>query len=649
MTKFFRRHSRIFLLLFMAVLMVVFVIGQAVGRSGRGGQMADAEIGTAHGEPVRQSDLRTASADFEIASMMGMLPRGLGPLHYLADQNDLALTVHLLSREAHDLGISVSQAQIMQLLKQNGIQDAQFDAVRERYKISRDGLLASLSRTMAIGVLFRTQLEAALAVPLPQLELAYRDRAQRASVKVSVIDAEAFLDQVDPPTEEQLQAQFEAGKDRETKHTPEATEYGYRLPDRIKLEYLTVDPTQIEDLVMIREVDAKRFYEVNKSKYKKQVAGPAGVDTANTPTVQETYEEARDQVREAVRSLEAIKEAQRLINSIQAEARREWTAASKKGAEPAESFEALASRFSTQYQVKWQTTGWIERSDFMTVPVLGTASFSDEGKRVQASTMAFDVEGLATDETDETAKTLKVNEPSPVFVTYRINATGHSQPYQAVVFRVTGVKPAAPPDSLDEVRDKVTEDVMMQEAFDKAGNEAKALADTARTEGLDQAVEQDEQLRKVMATADASKDENKTDTQPARQASRTGYLAKLLPFAPPSFGRSPIPIHGIHSQLLTDKIFDPQTAKSADGHHVVVVPAADKHAWIVAELLDVKPMYAGEFDKVRGTIEQRTQQMNASTFQYEWCNPDNVKKRADYVAKEVESKTDEEADESKAS
>jgi hypothetical protein len=640
MTKFFRRHSRIFLLMFMAVLMVVFVIGDALSRGGSNAVDSDEQVGAARGVPVRQSHLRGANSDFEIARLMGMLPAGLEQLPRFADAGDVWLTIHLLAKEAGDLGISVSEAKIMQMMQQRGFQDSQFDFVRERFGLSRKGVFASLSRTLAIGVMFETQLEAALAVPLPQLQLAYRDRAQKASVKVSVIDAEAFVLQTDPPTEEQLLAHFEAGKDREDAHTPAALAYGYRLPDRIQLEYLTVDPVEIEPLVMIREADAVSFYEANKSKYQTEAVGPLAIGAA---TVQQTYEEARDRVREAVRSLEAIKEAQRLVNTIQAEALRSWVKAGEKAASESESFEALAARLSTPYQVKWEETDWIERGDFVTIPVLGGASRSDDRRRIPAADEAFNVEGLATDANLENS--LKVNQPSPVFVTYRVNATGKSEPYQAVVFRVTGVKPAAPPDSIEQVRARLVENVRMEAAFVRAGNSAKAIASMARKSSLDEAVAQADDLRAILSEADESKAADEPEVEPqTRLAERTGYLDMLTPFSPPDFGRLPTLIRGIRSQLLTDRIFELDTAESDDGG-VVVVPAADKHAWLVAERVELQPLYDGEFELARQGLEQQAAQTKFRSFQFEWCLPENVKKRAGYVQRVFDTASTDGADE----
>lgn len=629
--KFFRRHSRIVLLAFMAVLMVVFVIGNAIGR-GFGGGNYNAKIGTAFGEPVTLADLRAADRDFQVAASLGLVPLGLDRLQFVSDNaRDVSLAICLLKREAQRIGIVIQPSQIKALLQQRGVNDYQFNTLRDRFGLSRDGMYMAAARILAVGVLFRQAAQPAMMVPLPQLQRAYRDFAQTARVKVSLLAAGAFIPQVPPPTEEQILAAFEAGKDRETSHTDEELVFGYKLPDRVQIEYLTVDPAAIEDLVMIREADARQFYEDHQSKYQKPAEGPLSIDTGSPTMVPQTYEEVRPQVREAVRSLEAIKDAQRLINAAHAEAAGPWELADKTAVDVdrLETFAALAQRFSKQYPVQYEKTGWLSRDEFNKIAVLAGSVVTIEGQRFTAADLAFHAGGLGgDDDVPEALPRLALLEPSPVLMTYRVNATGNTAPYQPVMFRVVGVKPSAPPASVDEVRDQVIADLKTSEAYKLAAAQANDLAEQAKAVGLDQAVAQAEVLKQLMAAADGQRDQASQPLAPKPG----GYLEKLLPFEPPRFGRMPTTIRGIRSQLLHDKVFELfDSGKLTDGHNVLTVPDAKDTTWIVAEVLEVKPLYRGEFARVLTSLQQQASRIMLTNFQSDWCQIDNIKKRTGYV------------------
>ncbi len=639
MTKFFRQYSRFFLLVFMSVLMVVFVIGDAIGRgSSARADALDTEVGTAFGESVRDSHLRRAMADLQMAASIGLIPTPLARLEQISpEQREQTIGVYLMMREAEQLGVRVSEAQLRELLSRMQMTDEQFSLLTSRFgRRSASQVYDALGRVMSVGMFFQAQADAGLGQPLPQLEDTYRNFMQNAKVKVSVIDANAFLTE-DQPDDAQLAVLFEEGKDRLDEHTAEELHFGYQLPDRVKLEWITLNPKRIEDEVTIREVDAERFYRSNPDRYRTSAEGPALDGQA---TILKPYEEVREQVRATVRTLKAIEEARREINLIRETAAGPWKSMPRgaDGTRPAPAADQQmdlttaigASRFA-EYIVR-RETGWLTREELGAMPVLGGARMQVERQRVAAPEVIFHVEGLAGPSEESPLPLLRTGEPGPVLTSFDTRATGASEPYQPIAFRVLAVEPSGPPRTMEEVRGKLVDDWRRQRAMQRAGEFARELAEQARSVGLEQAVAEAEALRSALQDADA------------RAVSTDGtaleiYTKRLTPIEPPRFPRFATNVSGVRSTPLHERIYE--LADDDSPHRVALAASPADKAWVVAELFEVEPLYQGEFDQQRASFDQRSEMSQRFRFVQLWCDYENIKARTRFVAKVTETPEDE--------
>ncbi|MFQ5806282.1 MAG: hypothetical protein ACE5I3_07525, partial [Phycisphaerae bacterium] len=507
-SRIFRKYSRILLLIFMSLLLVVFLIGDVISRAQRSYAAEDPEIGKAFGEPVYRSQTRRAEADFTLAGQLGVRP----PPITSSDQGQANLAMYLLLEEARRAGIRVGRDQIIESLRNAPGASAVLSAIRNRDGRSLNSIYDSVALVSAAMALARYQLGAAADASLPQLEHAYRDENQKARVLISVLDARALASQVPTPTEEELQAHFEEGKDRDHEHTEEALAYGYRIPDRVQIEYLTVDPSEIQDRVLVSEKQARRYYEDNKQKYMKTVddASPFALEEQQPQKIQMTYEEVKDRVRDDCRTAKASREAQGLVNKIQQEALRPWVTAplgeDNLRQTPADDalvpFAELQARFSKEYPVIYKQTELLTELELRREPGFGQATLVVNRWSVPAATLALRVEGLVTAEEDDPTPVLRINEPSPVVLGSGSTISPGAGLDQAYVFRVIRVEPSGPPASLDEVREKVVKNVEQSEAFELAGEKARALAEQARRSGLRQAVAEAEDLKAMLSAAD---------------------------------------------------------------------------------------------------------------------------------------------------
>jgi hypothetical protein len=645
-SRIFRKYSRVLLLVFMSLLLVVFLLGDVIGRASRGGQMRDVEIGQAFGEPVFLSQTQRAEDDFNLAAQLMLRT----PPVVSEDAQERNLAIYLLMQEARRAGVVVGRERISEALSRVPQSSFLLDRIRQRHKLGLNAIYDSATRIVATMMLAEYQVGALASASLPEVEHAYRDENQEARVLISVIDAKAFLPKIPEPTEAELQSHFEECKDRESAHTDEARVCGYRIPDRVQVEYLTVDPDAIKESIRVSAREAERFYEENRQKYMKEVESPTpfALDDSGAPQkIQMAYEEVVDRVREDCRAAKAIEEAQRLVNDIHHDARLPWAAAplgedKLRVPPPADkivSFEELKAKFSSTYPVTYQKTELVTERELPRVERgFGKAAAVIERQPVRAATLAFHVEGLAAPDPSDHTPILRINEPGPVVIETRtIDKDAGPIPYQAYVFRVVAVAPSGPPASLDDVREQVIQDVKDIKALELAGAQARALAEQARQSGLQEAVAGAEELKSLLRQDDGQEDAQKpaSTTQPNPLDPAERFLRALQPFEPEQFLRQPRPLKYVgYAPKLHEMVFAPPDEGGPDPtqeHPVIVVPLARSLKYAVVQLLELKPMYQGEFELKREELERQAYMDRAQEFWQEWFEPKNILARTGYV------------------
>lgn len=649
MTRVFRHYGRSLVLIVMCLLLAIFLIGDVVGMRGRGrggSGRSDFAIGTAFGHTVYQSDLERAEQAAEIASRFGI---GL-PLPGNVEQREHLICTYLLIEEARQAGVRFSREEAERVVNTRDPQLA--ESVRVRYGQSMDGLYEAVSQVLGALVFAQTQAESATAESPARLEHIYRDQFQQAEVQAAAIDAKGLLARVPEPTEEELTANFEAGKNREDGHTDDGLAFGYLTKDRVRIEYLTVDPKICENSIRVRDRDIQRFYDENTKRYTRPVATSAPTAPGQKPPTEVIpLAECRERVKADVRRERAIEESQRLMNDVLREARRPWDAITPddKGvrAAPATeaqvSFEALAAKFAGEVAVERHTTELEDAATLAADPILGRAGELINQRRMPISALAFRVEGIATPAEADPTPILKRNEPKLAMTPDM--AGGQQKPYQLFVYRVLEVAPKGPPASLNDVRDKVIENVKLTKAYAMAGDYARSIAEKARAVGLAKALEEAGEVATILKEADAkSAAATQAASAPAQPVTNYAKLFEIHPAAP--FSRRSVFLPGIGAApKLKDELFtDSTTSQPASqpalqpGEHRVLVSRDPRDfRWILAQVDEIKPIYRGSYEAVRPQIEQQLSQSMSQQFLRLWADPQDIRRRSGFSAAKAAS------------
>jgi len=636
LTRVFREYSRVFLLVCMSLLLVVFLVGDVIGRAGRSASLQDVKFGTAFGETVYSSECRAAQDAIRLAGQLNC------PTPFVSASNDRDRLVasFLVIEEARRAGVRVTEAQVRELLMRSGANDAGINQLRESTGLSRSAFLDAIGKAAAAWMYAQYQFEASMGETMPQMETQFRDEVQQASVRVSVVNTDAFLQLAPEPTEEQIAAHFEEAKARDDVRTETELTFGYRLPDRVKLEYATVDPTTLQDSIRVSRRQAEEYYERNKDKYKRPGETPSPLalnQNQPPPPVQMSFEEAEAQVKDDIRAEQAVIVAQQSVNRAHSEAVLPWRLAVDAEGNPTRpdpasivDFNALRERFAPEFTLDVTTTDLLDSVGLARLEGLSRASATIGGSRFPASSYALRVEGLYVPAEGDEAPVLRLLEPTPevFFDTRGVNERGQAANYQGYFFRVLEVAPSAPPASLDDVRQKVVDNLRYRAAHELAGEQAAALAARAEEVGLEQAVSEADALRRIVRQADAP--DAPVDSQPATPGK---FERGLNVTTPARFGRRPTQVGGVGvSEALHERVFElaSEPASPDKSHRVAVVQMAAAGKWVVVELLEVKPLYRGDFEARLPQLEQGNQYLNQLIFFQNWFAAENVQARAKF-------------------
>ncbi len=635
--KFVRRNSRTLLMVVMAFLLVAFLIPSTFqAKTDRFGNL-NQPVGEIYGRKVTSADLQAFAHELELAGALlpGRVPSRL--------PENLLTSFYLLSTEARHMGIRVGQDEVKAELVGTGATEDRLRQLQEGYGRSYAEFFDAVGRWMALEQYMGVE-ASAVKESLPRLELAYRDASQEAVAELAVVSARAFVHAVPEPAEDELKEFFKECSDRETAHTPTELKFGYKLPDRVQLEILTVDPDQVAAARKIRITPAqvRKYFEENWEQYRKTSPGsPPPAETRSPKEVPMTESEDR-LVRQELLTLKSREIAQGLVNQMyEEEARRPWASSARdkdgfteRPAEGVVSFADLAQKYSTDYKVEYTKTDLVDQRGLMTDRKgVGFAVYMMGRQPVYGVQLAMRVKGIEKEDPKDGLPVLNVDEPAPVLVRQEWDpATRRQVPGQAYLFRVIQVAPAAPPASIDEVKPQIVEDWKLMKAFEQARTGADVLVARAREDGLDAAVQESAELKSVLEVADAAA--SQPTTAPAKP---TQYLEQLGPTRIALKRSTPSDLKLGRLSGVAEAVFglaDPAVTQSAPAHRVTITPQADQFRWVVAELIEVKPIYRGPFEQQLASGQLARQPGGASneseTFRNAWLAPQNVEARTGF-------------------
>jgi hypothetical protein len=515
--KFFRLYNKVILVIGGCVLMVAFLIPQAVEMFGPQRMQQRAAIGTAHGEEITRGESSHAAWELEVLSNL--------PLRAAMITDD-PLAWLLIQRDAQDLGLYASDREVELALQAVGLDETPLAQLAQRYKVTpatiaqavRRLLVSEQYRQLVTGTAYRDPRGASPTLALERLQVLTQVAnsqmqgipeqlremfAPRAFQTAAIIAAgthrlstpmlEHFVqdnyttlegrfvlippdtDAVEAPSEEKVAALFEQYKD-DLPGAGEPFPFGYRYPDRVKLTYLRVPMDQVVDSIEVDYVDVLDAYKRESMDFVDETGqAPA------TPSP-EAAAEITDRLQQR-RAQEKMGRITAQIQSMLAESLRGQTSERGYFELPADyeplAWEEIIAAVIEEHGVTPEVTrtdDWVAVNELTTLPGIGSSSIG-QGRPIGFAELVSKSRELSP-------------EPELVPQSQRTQVGVASLPLaepdgDRYLYRLTAAESSHAPERLDEVREQVVEDARAVAAFEKLEADVQAWRTMAVDDSLD--------------------------------------------------------------------------------------------------------------------------------------------------------------------
>jgi hypothetical protein len=661
MYRFIQKNKKKLLAVFAAFLMVVFILPTTMNQMGGGADPVLAKIGD--DVELHASEFQQAEQEWRMLSELRAGPQtrfggGALPFTYRLGWNEMsefqlmqgappypvgAITQNprmylLLQREAQQMGIGIAEDRVNDIMVNElaGIQPPDKQSIERLRRAIANFLLVQVGFERASSVIKVSQ-------PIVRHELARR--MQNVTVNVIEIPAAPYAEKLPAPTTQQLQAQFDKYKDVDPQVVPKENPFGfgYRYPNRVKLQYITVPREDVRKMVEASkseyewEVEAQKYYLQNQSQFPTtqasdadapfSLAGPTTAVTRSSTTqaarsTTRPFAEVKEDAKSRVLLPEVERRATEIQNRIAATMAADYVTfrnAAGGATQPATAPKSSQGVAYNSYEYMQRLAQAIQR-DFKVLPTvaafddklrdtkelatlerIGAATESDTGASF-ADYVTNAAEPFLPAERREDPTALSLFEPSRV-----LRDIGNN----IYLVRLTAADPAHAPASIAEVADAVRNDVVAAAAFEQAKADAMKLLEQARQSGLKQAAQSAQ--KNVLTVGPFPSDiRGKLPGLELKDEASTSVFAAgafdLLSTPAPRQGAQPV---GLIEVAKEGKVF-------------------------VAELANVQPrqQMSRSGASPAADIERGMHSELERGFEMHWYNFENVKERLNYAATE---------------
>ncbi len=621
MNKFFRKHMNKLLAFFMAALLIVWLGGSALTNilSSRIGQQV---LGQAVGGPVVSVDQQRAKFETDLLSDIGL--NWQRPLFGGGDPIGNVEWI-LLTREAERSGVRVRGVEAEDFLNSIGATPELIQNLAKRRDIKVESYIQAVCKYMAIKQIAQMSLACGVRSEA-EVRLAAQKELEKVRINVVALKADSFEDAAAEFSEDELQQQFLAYRDKEDEG---GVKFGYRQPARVKVQYFKVDPKIIAEHLRVRESTLDRqahdYWRKNRnnSAFRRptQAADFVGPEQEGLSPTFDSFDGAREIALNKVRLQMAEAKMDDITGWLYRESSEPWLAA-EAGDDGYKIGPADAVSASFYQKVLDRLPASLRYGDAITI---AETDFFHGGNIAQKATevssgsvrlpggglvlfrnAAFNVQGLADMPDARRASTSEYVAVGQTFP-HAMSVLGNIH----FVFRVIDTMPAGPADSLDEVRNTVVKDLRTKRAYETVQQLAEEFVERSYGLPLKEAFESDSEMQE-------------------KAKAPSGY------FAPEPFARLPIGSAGTATTNPTSYVAGVGQVRSdfvdqcfaLEGSTEVAIIAVEDNALIaIVEFVSREPMRQDEYDKERTRILNQIARVRISRVASEWLEPQRVRDR----------------------
>jgi hypothetical protein len=668
MMKFFRKYMKHMLAVFMAALLVVWLGGSALTSFLQPDPAyLDETRGIAYGRTITNRDMQPTFNQLDILERLGLNwqvvwrypfialltgsmdripPQAFRMLNLPPEFDQIrqeALTEeewYMLILAADESGTYVSDTAVENFKQRWQIPESYLYQMRDRANISLDTINNAIRNFIKVH---QAALQACEAAKISEADIQNFIRKTNQEIKVSVVPirAQQLVDNSYQPTESELREHFEQYKD-EPARQGDSLDFGYQLPEKVQVEYIEIDVDELAKQQTITDKEALDYWKTHQDEFTKMVTTTT---TDTQPTTQKkrepysTFSEAKPEVIREMAQQEAENEALRIARDIIGRLSEPWKTATTTGSfdypVPPESektagvYPNLIDKIQRQYSgvLSFTRTPLLEQKELRRQPGIGSAqAMQGTQQQISFAEAAFLVAGLAEtpeDQPDYQRYFRNIYETCDVPFRDRQN--------NVYVFRTVGSEPQRAPESWEEVKDMLIQDIRLKKAYQQAEEVATQLNKAAEEKGL----------------ADALDDQMKDK------------LGMRKPIEPPPFSRQrmmptrmgprmmPGMIRGVGSDpQLVDECFD--LLKTEETHPVKKIEQRSRQRWLVVQLEEKLPVTESQYKEQRSMAINYQQNQRQMDVLDAWFSADQIRARVQWEAVEPKVEKPEDAEQNEA-
>lgn len=258
------------------------------------------------------------------------------------------------------------------------------------------------------------------------------------------------------------------------------------------------------------------------------------------------------------------------------------------------------------------TTDWFTQAEASIVPGLGTAAMGTQQGRPQVfGRFAFLVRGLA-----EIPNRGRVDR-TVYLAWYQSSAQWlMDRSGNRYLYRIIEVEPARAPESLDEVREQVIEDLRLQRAYQEAQGRAEAILVQAKEIGLKPAWDAQTELQETVG-----EDAGYQSAAPFARKGRWVVRGVAMPTSVQGVG----PV----DDAFLERCFALGPASGGREQHAVI-PLPDAAKIVVVEWDSTEPVRKDAYARQRQTLVQQLGGTRQAQLVSEWLNPELIRSRNEF-------------------
>lgn len=734
LVKWFRRNNTKVMAVVVVVLMIGFVGGTALTsflRGSGGGGKAIAHYGPKK-HKISYNDRTVARNELEILQSLGAgqilqyqdlrgvllgellfsQDRGSAELmtglrqhiqrsrYYVSDKQLKAIydrTVPtdiywiLLRDEARAAGFHVRSEDIGEMLGQiiprlyNGSTYAQaMQSLIDKYGIPEKDILATFGKLWAV----LQYAEAACStegVTTSEIRHTAAYENQALTAECVQLKASFFADKDATPSETEITTQFDKGKPFFAGEASDVNPYGfgYQLPDRIQLEYLALDLTEVAATVNRPTAEeAETYYQQNRERrFTEEI--PSDPNDPNSPTVQkvQSYVDVAETIMDQLAREKILRKAEQVLLDARslADTGLEATGPDDKKLTVAEmkaeagDYDEIAADLGQKSGVALYSgrTGLLSASDIQADEKLGRLFLTGYGDNpIRLSQILFSVEELG-----ERAVTLMFipkaelyQSIGPIQDPMVARMPDLSGQIMAIV-RLVAVEPAREPenlsveystktltlgdaaaddaDNLHSVRNLVVEDLKTLAAWETTKNKAQELIELATKESWDMAINQFNERYGEQAKSDPN-DPNVFEVQhlAGLQKIPSDQMDLIAMQATNSPGAAQYVRQLATEQRFVNRLYSLIPAQSdALAKVPLVMEFKPNQSFYCLKSLSIRRLNEQQFQSIKPALLERKDRVEMQSLAAVHFNPGNILKRTKFESiQQDESETDETAE-----